>query len=71
MVCDFTNHLTTIFPNVEMLHNNILGAIEEMQSKVDIENEKKQHNAFEKTLSFRLQCLWVTILWLFTHGQTC
>jgi hypothetical protein len=32
--------LTTILPNVEMLHNNILKAIEEMQSRVDIEDEK-------------------------------
>jgi hypothetical protein len=29
MVCDFTSRLVTIFPDVEMLHNNILGAIEE------------------------------------------
>jgi hypothetical protein len=29
MVCDFTSH-PTIFPDVEMLHNNIIGAIEEM-----------------------------------------
>jgi hypothetical protein len=29
MVCDFTG-LPTIFLNVEMLHNNILGAIKEM-----------------------------------------
>jgi hypothetical protein len=29
MVCDFIGH-PTIFPDVEMLHNNILGVIEEM-----------------------------------------
>jgi hypothetical protein len=40
MVCDFTGR-PTIFPNVEMLHNNILRAIEEMRSRVDIEDEKK------------------------------
>jgi hypothetical protein len=41
VVCDFIGHLVTISPNVEMLHNNILGVIEEMQSRVDIEDEKK------------------------------
>jgi len=35
-----------------MLHNNIFWTIEEMWSKVDIEDEKKQHNAFEKALGF-------------------
>jgi hypothetical protein len=40
MVCDFIGHLVTIFVDVEMLHNNILGAIEEMQYKVDIKDEK-------------------------------
>jgi hypothetical protein len=29
MVCDFIGH-PTIFPNVEMLHNNILGVIEDL-----------------------------------------
>jgi hypothetical protein len=41
MVCDFIGHLVTISLNVEMLHNNILGVIEEMRSKVDMEDEKK------------------------------
>jgi hypothetical protein len=59
----------TISLNVEMLHNNILGAIEKMQSKVDIKDKKEQHNAFEKALGFKFQCLWMTILWLFTKGQ--
>jgi hypothetical protein len=27
---DFIGHLATISPNVEMLHSNILGAIEEI-----------------------------------------
>jgi hypothetical protein len=30
MVCDFIGCLATIFPYVEMLHSNILEAIEEM-----------------------------------------
>jgi len=47
MVCDFLSN-PTISPDVEMLHNNILGAIEEMRSMVDIENKKERHNAFEK-----------------------
>jgi hypothetical protein len=34
MVCDFISCLVTISLNVEMLHNSILGVIEEMQSKV-------------------------------------
>jgi hypothetical protein len=33
-----------------MLHCKILGAIEEMRSRMDIENEKEQHNAFENAL---------------------
>jgi hypothetical protein len=41
MVCDFIGRLVTISPNVEMLHNNILKAIKETRSKVDIEDEKK------------------------------
>jgi hypothetical protein len=53
MVCNFIGRLVTISPNVEMLHNNILGVIKEMQSKVDIEDEKKQHNAFEKAFGFQ------------------
>jgi hypothetical protein len=53
MVCNFIGRLVTISPNVEMLHNNILGVIKEMQSKVDIEDEKKQHNAFEKAFEFQ------------------
>jgi hypothetical protein len=48
IVCDFIGHIMTISLDVEMLHNNILGAIEKMQSKVDIKDEKEQHNAFEK-----------------------
>jgi hypothetical protein len=40
MVCDFIGR-PTIFPNVEMLHNNILGVIEEMRFRVDIENMKE------------------------------
>jgi hypothetical protein len=32
--------LANIFANVEMLHNNILKVIKEMQSRVDIEDEK-------------------------------
>jgi hypothetical protein len=32
--------LEIIFANVEVLHNNILKAIEEMQSRADIEDEK-------------------------------
>jgi hypothetical protein len=48
MVCDFISYFVTIFPDVEMLHNNILGFIEEMQSTMDIKDEKEQHNAFEK-----------------------
>jgi hypothetical protein len=31
--------LATIFANVEMLHNNIFRAIEEMESRVDIEDK--------------------------------
>jgi hypothetical protein len=31
-----------------MLHNNIFRAIEEMESRVDIEDEIDWHNAFEK-----------------------
>jgi hypothetical protein len=50
MVCDFRSHLATIFLDVEMLHHNILGTIEEMRSRVDIGNKKEQHNAFEKVL---------------------
>jgi hypothetical protein len=41
MVCDFISRLATISLNVEMLHNNILRAIEEMQSRVDIKDFKK------------------------------
>ncbi len=40
MVCDFISH-PTISSNIEMLHNNILGAIEKMRCRVDIEDEKK------------------------------
>jgi hypothetical protein len=40
MVCDFIDCLATIFPKVEMLHGNILGAIEEMQFGVDVKNKK-------------------------------
>jgi hypothetical protein len=40
MTCDFTSR-PTIFPNVEMLHDNILGVIKKMRCKVDIEDEKK------------------------------
>ncbi len=47
MVCDFISRLATISLNVEMLHNNILRAIEEMQSRVDIKDFKKWYNAFE------------------------
>jgi len=42
------------FPKVEMLHNNILGVIEEIQFKVDIENVKEWHNPFEKALGFQI-----------------
>jgi hypothetical protein len=42
MVCDFIGYLVTISLDVEMLHNNILGAIEIYN------DEKEQHNAFEK-----------------------
>jgi len=52
MVCDFTSR-QTIFLDVEMLHNNIFGAIEEMRLSVDIEDEKERHNSFEK--AFGLQ----------------
>jgi len=40
MVCDFISHLPTNSIYVEMLHNNILGTIEEMWSRVDITDEK-------------------------------
>jgi hypothetical protein len=40
MVCDFTSRLVTISLDVEMLHNNVLGAIEERRSRVDIEDKK-------------------------------
>jgi hypothetical protein len=36
-----------------MLHNNILKAIKETRSKVDIEDEKKWHNAFEKVFGLQ------------------
>jgi len=41
MFCDFINCLAIIFPNFEMLHNNIIGTIEKMQIKVDIEDENE------------------------------
>ncbi len=44
--------------DVKMLHNNIFWTIEEMWSKVDIEDEKKQHNAFEKALGFQTLIGW-------------
>ncbi len=37
MVYDFTSH-PTISPDVDVLHNNILGFIEKIQYRVDIEN---------------------------------
>jgi hypothetical protein len=40
MVCDFINHLISIFPQVKVLQNNILGVIEEMWSRVDIKDKK-------------------------------
>jgi hypothetical protein len=49
--------LVTILANVEMLHNNILRAIEEMQSRVDIEDEKHWHNAFEKAFGLQIPML--------------
>jgi hypothetical protein len=30
ILCDFIDSISTISPNVEMLHNNILGTIENM-----------------------------------------
>jgi hypothetical protein len=30
ILCDFIDNVSTIFPDVEMLHNNILGTIEKM-----------------------------------------
>jgi hypothetical protein len=53
MVCDFIS-CPTIFPDVEMLHNNILGAIEKMRFRVDIEDVKERHNAFEMALGFQI-----------------
>jgi hypothetical protein len=53
-----------------MLHNNILGVIEEMRSKVDMEDEKKWHNPFEK--AFGLQTLIPlddSIVVVHTQGQ--
>jgi hypothetical protein len=41
MVCDFINCIVTIFSDVEMLHNKILGPIGKMWSRVDIEDDKK------------------------------
>jgi hypothetical protein len=54
MVCDFIGCLATISLDVEMSHNNIRGTIEEMQSKVDIENEKEQYNTFEKVFGLQI-----------------
>jgi hypothetical protein len=36
-----------------MLHNNVLGAIEERRSRVDIEDKKYWYNAFEKVLGLQ------------------
>lgn len=36
-----------------MLHNNIIGTIEKMQIKVDIEDENEWHDAFEKVVGFQ------------------
>jgi hypothetical protein len=49
MVCDFIDFLT-------MLHNNILGTIEEMRSRVDmiIKYEKIRKNAFEKVVGLHI-----------------
>jgi hypothetical protein len=69
MVCDFTSR-PTISPNIEMLHNNILGAIKEMQCRVDIEDEKNNIMHLRRHLCFKLQCLCMIVLWLFIQGQT-
>ncbi len=70
MVCDFIGHLVTISLNVEMLHNNILGVIEEMRSKVDMEDEKKWHNPFEKAFGLQTPIpLDDSIVVVHTQGQ--
>jgi len=41
MVCHFIGCYTTISSDVEMFHNNILEIIQELQSQVDIKDQKK------------------------------
>lgn len=40
-----------------MLHSNILRTIEKMSFKEDIEDEKKQHNTFEKVVGVQIPML--------------
>ncbi len=53
----FIDRLATISPKVQMLHSNIFGTIEKMWSRVDIEDEKKQNNTFEKVVGLETPML--------------
>jgi hypothetical protein len=68
MACDFTGH-PTIFPNVEMLHNNILGATKKLRCRVDIEDFKNDIMNSKRHLRFKTKCLCMIIIWFVHTGS--